>query len=118
MCTNADISSHLVNNGVEETPPSKDSALVSGKSPEGDGLFVDLTDANVGFNRWHPIAVTAHGDRLAGQGQMGGVWEWTSSPLEKHEGFEPMALYPGYTGMGTLNTFLFQSFLGSRPAAN
>ncbi|KAK8118994.1 uncharacterized protein PG998_003620 [Apiospora kogelbergensis] len=91
------VNGHLVNNGVEETPPSKDSALVSGKSPEGDGLFVDLTDANVGFNRWHPIAVTAHGDRLAGQGQMGGVWEWTSSPLEKHEGFEPMALYPGYT---------------------
>lgn len=28
---------------------------------------------------------------------MGGVWEWTSSPLSKHEGFEPMALYPAYT---------------------
>lgn len=29
---------------------------------------------------------------------MGGVWEWTSSVLEKHEGFEPMGLYPAYTG--------------------
>ena len=29
---------------------------------------------------------------------MGGVWEWTSSVLEKHEGFEPMDVYPGYTG--------------------
>jgi formylglycine-generating enzyme required for sulfatase activity len=28
---------------------------------------------------------------------MGGVWEWTSSTLQKHEGFEPMELYPLYT---------------------
>ena len=63
-----------------------------------DGLFVDLANANVGFQHWHPTAVTAHGNRLAGQGEMGGVWEWTSSPLTKHEGFEPMSLYPAYTG--------------------
>lgn len=31
---------------------------------------------------------------------MGGVWEWTSSVLQKHEGFEPMPLYPNYTGKG------------------
>lgn len=41
----------------------------------------------------------AEGARLAGQAELGGVWEWTSSALEKHQGFEPMALYPGYTGM-------------------
>jgi formylglycine-generating enzyme required for sulfatase activity len=41
--------------------------------------------------------VTGAGNRLAGQAEMGGVWEWTSSVLRKHEGFEPMALYPGYT---------------------
>lgn len=29
---------------------------------------------------------------------MGGVWEWTSSVLEKHEGFKPMDIYPEYTG--------------------
>lgn len=103
--------SHLVNNGVEETPPSKGSSSVSGKSSEMDGLFADLTDANVGFKHWYPVAVTGHGDRLAGQGQMGGVWEWTSSPLEKHEGFEPMALYPGYTGMGTSTSSLLDPFL-------
>jgi formylglycine-generating enzyme required for sulfatase activity len=28
---------------------------------------------------------------------MGGVWEWTSSALERYEGFEPMKLYPVYT---------------------
>jgi formylglycine-generating enzyme required for sulfatase activity len=52
----------------------------------------------VGFKHWHPVAVTANGDKLAGQGEMGGVWEWTSSVLERHEGFEEMELYPAYTG--------------------
>jgi formylglycine-generating enzyme required for sulfatase activity len=52
----------------------------------------------VGFKHWHPVAVTADGDKLAGQGEMGGVWEWTSSVLERHEGFREMELYPAYTG--------------------
>jgi formylglycine-generating enzyme required for sulfatase activity len=60
-------------------------------------LFLDLTDANVGFRHWHPMPVTSRGNKLAGQSEMGGVWEWTSSPLERHEGFEPMSLYPLYT---------------------
>lgn len=89
--------SHLVNNGVEETPPTNvsNSTSVDGSSPSE--LFVDLADANVGFRHWHPSPVTHRGDRLAGQGEMGGVWEWTSSTLRRHEGFEPMTLYPGYT---------------------
>ena len=92
-------SSHLVNDGVEETPPLPTLGPVSEKLHEAPGLFVDLANANVGFQQWHPTAVTAHGNRLAGQGEAGGVWEWTSSPLAKHEGFEPMSLYPAYTGM-------------------
>ncbi|KAI0132334.1 C-type lectin protein [Xylariales sp. AK1849] len=91
------VNGHLVNDGVEETPPSGAQPTVNGKSSENDELFIDLSNANVGFQHWHPTAVTAHGDRLAGQGEMGGVWEWTSSPLTKHEGFKPMALYPAYT---------------------
>ena len=47
---------------------------------------------------WHPSPVTQNGNKLAGQGDMGGVWEWTSSELERHEGFSPMELYPAYTG--------------------
>jgi hypothetical protein len=62
-----------------------------------DDVFIDLAGANVGFHHWHPVPVTARGDRLVGQAEIGGVWEWTSSPLRKHEGFEPMALYPLYT---------------------
>ncbi|KAI0011262.1 C-type lectin protein [Xylariaceae sp. FL0662B] len=91
------VNAHLVNDGVEETPPSNPPQAVGGGSSSNDGLFVDLNGANVGFQHWHPVAVTAHGNRLAGQAEMGGVWEGTSSPLRKHEGFEPMALYPKYT---------------------
>ncbi|KAI1116913.1 DUF323 domain protein [Nemania sp. NC0429] len=108
------VNGHLVNDGVEETPPSPPdtSSLVDddeeveedGSWPCGaregddhDGLFLDLAGANVGFQNWHPVAVTARGDRLAGQAELGGAWEWTSSPLRKYEGFEPMALYPLYT---------------------
>jgi formylglycine-generating enzyme required for sulfatase activity len=96
-----------VNDGVEETPPPRGQLTAGEKSSENDDLFIDLTKANVGFNHWYPTAVTAHGNRLAGQAEMGGVWEWTSSPLSKHEGFEPMALYPAYTG--TLQTLLVLS---------
>ena len=93
--------SHLVNEGVEETPPSKHS--VNGCSsaaagPDPNELFVNLGEANVGFKHWHPMSVTQHGGKLAGLGEMGGLWEWTSSALEKVNGFEPMKLYPAYSG--------------------
>ncbi|KAI1386175.1 C-type lectin protein [Hypoxylon trugodes] len=91
------VNAHLVNDGVEETPPLEPPRDVNGGSSGNDELFIDLTDANVGFRHWHPVAVTSHGNRLAGQAEMGGVWEWTSSPLRPHEGFQPMALYPAYT---------------------
>lgn len=90
-----------MNNGVEETPPSKPSfnGLYSTEAgPDPNEFHVDLEGTNVGFKHWHPMPVTQNGGRLSGQGDMGGVWEWTSTVLEKHEGFEPMALYPVYTG--------------------
>ncbi|RAL65599.1 hypothetical protein DID88_005271 [Monilinia fructigena] len=87
------VNGHLINEGVEETPPSQ-TFQNGGGSQE---LFTNLEGANIAFKNWHPISVTAGGNRLAGQADMGGVWEWTSSPLSPHEGFEPMALYPAYT---------------------
>ncbi|KAL1841211.1 hypothetical protein VTK73DRAFT_3565 [Phialemonium thermophilum] len=94
------VNGHLSNDGVEETPPQRGSDAVgeggSSVSPPDD-LFLDLDGANVGFHNWHPVPVTAHGDRLAGQSEMGGVWEWTSSVLQPWEGFTPSPLYPGYT---------------------
>ncbi|KAI1351363.1 DUF323 domain protein [Xylaria sp. FL0043] len=125
------VNGHLVNDGVEETPPSPPdtSSLIDEEERqdvdeeeerEGDGegeggednnntwptpllrqdkddIFLDLSGANVGFQNWHPVPVTGRGDRLAGQAEMGGAWEWTSSTLRRHAGFKPMALYPLYT---------------------
>lgn len=90
------VNGHLVNNGVTETPPS---SAENGKTVEVDphGTFVDLSGANVGFQRWAPVAVTSEGGKLAGQGEMGGLWEWTSTVLKRHEGFEEMPLYPAYS---------------------
>ena len=59
--------------------------------------FRDLSGCNAGFKNWHPTPVTQNGDKLAGQSDMGGLWEWTSSPLMPHDGFKAMDIYPGYT---------------------
>ncbi|KAI3337709.1 DUF323 domain protein [Ustulina deusta] len=118
------VNGHLANDGVEETPPSPPdtSSLVDDEEEEEEGegegedeeeveevednawpsiiqpeIFLDLAGANIGFQNWHPVPVTARGHRLAGQAELGGAWEWTSSRLRKHKGFEPMALYPLYT---------------------
>ncbi|KAL9615031.1 MAG: hypothetical protein Q9167_000563 [Letrouitia subvulpina] len=90
------VNGHLSNDGVEETPPQASPKALSRneKVPGPDQLFVDLEDCNVGFKRFHPLPVVQKGNRLCGQGDFGGVWEWTSSVLEKYEGFEPMELYP------------------------
>ncbi|KAH0547717.1 hypothetical protein FGG08_000207 [Glutinoglossum americanum] len=95
------VNGHLSNNGVEETPPShppsNDFPSVE-TSPDPRQLFSNLEGCNVGFKHWHPTPVTQNGNRLSGRCDFGGAWEWTSSTLEKHEGFEPMSLYPAYTG--------------------
>ncbi|ELR09298.1 hypothetical protein GMDG_03866 [Pseudogymnoascus destructans 20631-21] len=64
------VNAHLVNNGVEESPPLRDPAG-SPANPHS-ALFTDLEGANVGFKHWHPVAVTADGDKLAGAGGDGG----------------------------------------------
>ncbi|EMC91772.1 hypothetical protein BAUCODRAFT_116776 [Baudoinia panamericana UAMH 10762] len=93
------VNGHLSNDGVEETPPSTRSVggFNAAASIDPNQFFVDLETANVGFKYWNPVAVTQNGDKLAGLGEMGGLWEWTSSALEKQEGFVPMKLYPAYS---------------------
>lgn len=75
-------------------------------------VFINLHGCNVGFKHWHPIPVSPRGDKLAGQGDLGGVWEWTSSPLTPHEGFEAMEIYRGYTGESKTFFFVYLSYFG------
>ncbi|KIK01888.1 hypothetical protein K443DRAFT_97895 [Laccaria amethystina LaAM-08-1] len=53
--------------------------------------------ANVGFRNWHPVPATTGSARSSGKGSNGGVWEWTSTVLDKVDGFVPSSLYPGYS---------------------
>ncbi|KAJ4334700.1 hypothetical protein N0V95_009101 [Ascochyta clinopodiicola] len=96
------VNGHLINNGVDESPPSKplsngDAGAASETTLSPHDLFIDLEGTNVGFKHWHPVSVAERGGKLCGQSDFGGVWEWTSTVLEKHIGFEPMELYPAYT---------------------
>ncbi|KAF2750465.1 hypothetical protein M011DRAFT_474899 [Sporormia fimetaria CBS 119925] len=94
------VNGHLSNEGVQETPPSQRSMNGGSdavSSPRSSDLFIDLQGVNVGFRHWHPTSVTDKGNKLCGHADMGGVWEWTSTVLEAHEGYEPMSLYPGYS---------------------
>lgn len=86
---------------MQESPPFQRlsrSALNAEQSPQPHQLFTNLEGCNVGFKHYHPTPVTQNGNKLSGQSGMGGVWEWTSTVLDKHKGFKPMDLYPGYTG--------------------
>lgn len=66
-------------------------------------LFLDLYDvgheggANVGFRNWHPTPGTMGLDAQSGKGTNGGVWEWTATAFEGHEGLVPTDLFTGYS---------------------
>ncbi|RVX75054.1 hypothetical protein B0A52_01331 [Exophiala mesophila] len=93
------VNGHLSNEGVEETPPSKQSsgeAANGSLPPNPNELFVDLNNCPVGFKAWTPQPIT-HSSSLRGQADVGGLWEWTSTPLAPYDGFKAMDLYPGYT---------------------
>ncbi|KAF8635186.1 hypothetical protein AX17_003962 [Amanita inopinata Kibby_2008] len=66
-------------------------------------LFFDKYDvgyeggANVGFRHWHPTPATTGLDDYQGRGSNGGVWEWTSTVFDTHEGLSPTKLFVGYS---------------------
>ena len=74
-------------------------ASTTASTPNPEEIFVDLSECNVGLQHFHPMPITQNGNRLSGLGDMGGAWEWTSTLLEPYEGFKPMDIYPGYTGI-------------------
>ncbi|KAJ4300534.1 hypothetical protein N0V88_003212 [Collariella sp. IMI 366227] len=98
------VNGHLCNNGVEISPPATPPASSSSDTSsttsttnthqQQEDLFTDLATANIGFQHWHPVPITSRGNVLAGQAELGGVWEWTSSALRRWDEFEPMTLYP------------------------
>ncbi|KAJ3569595.1 hypothetical protein NP233_g4946 [Leucocoprinus birnbaumii] len=65
-------------------------------------LFLDLYDvgyeggANVAFRHWHPTPATT-GCENGGKGSNGGVWEWTSTLFDGHDGLAPTDLFTGYS---------------------
>ena len=82
----------------QRKPRTPNHQPVQDPSPRDPPVYIGLDDCTVGFKHWHPTPVTQNGNKLAGQGEFGGVWEWTSSPLQLYDGFKPMDAYPGYTG--------------------
>lgn len=69
--------------------------------------------ANTGFRNWHPVPATMGLDENGGKGHNGGVWEWTSTVFDKHEGFVASSRYPGYSADffdGTHNVVLGGSY--------
>ncbi|KAL2674076.1 hypothetical protein Neosp_012522 [[Neocosmospora] mangrovei] len=60
-------------------------------------IFTDLTGTNSGFQNFHPFPIT-HKDSLCGLGDTGGAAEWTSNFFAPQPNFQPMDIYPGYSG--------------------
>ncbi|KAK6519417.1 hypothetical protein TWF281_003251 [Arthrobotrys megalospora] len=87
------VNGHLSMDGVHITPPNL-TAKVGGADTSGaTDMFADMVGANVSFRRWHPTSVVG---KVCGRGD-GGAWEWSSTVLEKWDGFKAMELYPEYT---------------------
>ncbi|KAF2136009.1 uncharacterized protein K452DRAFT_280666 [Aplosporella prunicola CBS 121167] len=82
---------------VERTRKAPDSAVNKTFHTDSEAVFVDLGNANVGFQNFHPTPVTQNGSRLCGLGEFGGAWEWTSDSFAPQPGFKPMDIYPGYS---------------------
>ncbi|KAM0789841.1 hypothetical protein ACM66B_006688 [Microbotryomycetes sp. NB124-2] len=61
---------------------------------------IDLPSNNIGLSNLHPVPSAAPSslrDGTLGAASNGGVWLWTSTVFDKHPGYEPSKLYPGYS---------------------
>ena len=54
------------------------------------------TLAGWGFQRWWPEPPSLGNPARNLAPHNGGVWEWSSTLLNKHDGFQSSTLYPGY----------------------
>ncbi|KAJ7209660.1 DUF323 domain-containing protein [Mycena pura] len=66
-------------------------------------LFLDTYDVgyegggNTGFRNWHPVPATAGMESEGGRGTNGGIWEWTTTLFDTHDGLVPTNLFTGYS---------------------
>ncbi|KAJ7502877.1 C-type lectin protein [Mycena galericulata] len=66
-------------------------------------LFLDTYDVgyegggNVGFRNWHPVPASAGMESEGGRGSNGGIWEWTTTLFDTHDGLVPTNLFTGYS---------------------
>ncbi|KAJ7128981.1 DUF323 domain-containing protein [Mycena crocata] len=66
-------------------------------------LFLNTYDvgyeggANIGFRNWHPVPATTGINSEGGRGSNGGIWEWTTTLFDTHEGLVPTNLFQGYS---------------------
>ncbi|KAF8322632.1 hypothetical protein DL93DRAFT_2071516 [Clavulina sp. PMI_390] len=51
----------------------------------------------IGFKKWTFVPGLAPDPESNLRGHNGGVWEWSSSILDSHDGYEPSILYPGFS---------------------
>lgn len=61
---------------------------------------VDHVGANIGFANWHPTPAklpVALRDGTTTGASNGGIWEWTSSDFQAHDGWRASELYPDYS---------------------
>ena len=104
-------------------------------------LFLDTYDvgfeggANIGFRNWHPVPsvtlfffstarflaqrlfhnrATTGLEEYAGRGSNGGVWEWTSTLFDNHEGLSPTNLFTGFVLHDLSLTLLTSIFPGTQ----
>ena len=129
------VNGHLTQDGVNTTPPecSCESAASSCNGTDnakikingigndhvngeylgtGDDVFVDMTGKNVGFRHWHPTPLPV-ANKLSTCAD-GGAWEWTSTTFDKHEGWKPSKVYPGYSGRVSFNELTIGDFFDSK----
>ncbi|KAF3157371.1 hypothetical protein TWF225_008485 [Orbilia oligospora] len=87
------VNGHLSMDGVHITPPDLTALAEKADESGTNDMFANMVGANVSFRRWHPTSVLG---KICGRGDSG-AWEWSSTVLEKWDGFKAMELYPEYT---------------------